>query len=153
MVSCLCQYLLSHRHFLFIVFVKMTVAEGKMWDVIQTRVNTAEQGSKQSVKRTMTVARGELAHVREICDSLIINDNKTPNVVGEWLTLLLRIRRSRVQTLARRPTILTEVFVVFISPSRKKNRERTLKLGHDRFLQILSYSHSLTALSFDAIWS
>jgi hypothetical protein len=43
-------------------------------------------------------------------------------VMVEWLTLLLRIRRSRVQVYARRPSILAQC------------RDSTLKLGHDPFL-------------------
>jgi hypothetical protein len=43
----------------------------------------------------------------------------TPNVVFEWLTLLLLIRRSWLQISTRRPAILTEGFVVFLSPSRR----------------------------------
>jgi hypothetical protein len=36
--------------------------------------------------------------------------NTRSNVVVEWLTLLLRIRGSRVQILARRPAILVQGF-------------------------------------------
>jgi hypothetical protein len=42
-----------------------------------------------------------------------------PNVVVEWLTLLLRIDRSRVQILDWIPAILTGSFVLFLSFSRK----------------------------------
>jgi hypothetical protein len=40
-----------------------------------------------------------------------------PNVVVEWFELLFHIRE--VQISARRPAILTEVLVVFVSPSGK----------------------------------
>jgi hypothetical protein len=40
-------------------------------------------------------------------------------VVVEWLTLLLRTRKILVQISVLRLAILTEVFVVFLSPSRQ----------------------------------
>jgi hypothetical protein len=55
------------------------------------------------------------------------------HVLVDWLALLLRIRRSRVQISAGRPAILTDVFVIFLSPS--KQLPGYLKLYHDHFLQ------------------
>jgi hypothetical protein len=57
-------------------------------------------------------------------NSLLLPNNfihKTrPNVVIEWLTPLLLIREVPVSISARRPAILTEGFVIFLSPSRRK---------------------------------
>jgi hypothetical protein len=49
-----------------------------------------------------------------------------PNVVVDWLALLLLIRDVMVQILGRRPVIVTEVFVVCWNTA--------LNLGQDRFL-------------------
>jgi hypothetical protein len=68
----------------------------------------------------------------------------------EWLALLLRIREMTFQMSVRRPAILTEVFVLFISPSRQIPRQ-CLKLGYDRFFHILSNSLFTTILAFYAI--
>jgi hypothetical protein len=64
------------------------------------------------------------------------------NFVIEWLVLFLRISKSRVQVSARKSDILTQIFVVFLSPF-KKVQEQCLKLGLDRFL-------SYTYLSFSS---
>jgi hypothetical protein len=42
---------------------------------------------------------------------------KSPNIMVEWLTPLLRFRNVRVQIPARRLSILTDVFVDFFSSS------------------------------------
>jgi hypothetical protein len=53
------------------------------------------------------------------------NSRMPPNVVVEWLTLLLRIRKVPGSNLARRPAILTEVFRGF-PQSPGKCRDSTL---------------------------
>jgi hypothetical protein len=42
-----------------------------------------------------------------------------PNVVVEWLAFLLGIRQVPVQISARKPVVLIEVFVAFLSLSRQ----------------------------------
>jgi hypothetical protein len=73
-----------------------------------------------------------------------------PNVVVEWLTPLL-IRDVRVQILAQRPVILTQVFLVFLSSSKRipgyyvKIKPRPLPS------RSFSVHHPLITLSFDAV--
>jgi hypothetical protein len=43
----------------------------------------------------------------------------TPNIVVKWLTFVLRILEVLASNLGPETGILTEVFVVFLSPSRK----------------------------------
>jgi hypothetical protein len=70
------------------------------------------------------------------------------NVLLEWLTPLLRIREVLGSNLG--PEVLTEVSVVFLSPSRHMPGQY-LKLGHDRFCHILFISSLFITLSFDSV--
>jgi hypothetical protein len=78
-----------------------------------------------------------------------VNTYIRPNIVVEWLTLLLRVR----EVLDRRPAILSEVFHEF--PQSLKANAGTVNKIRPR--QILSTSfpflHSSIILSFDAVYS
>jgi hypothetical protein len=72
----------------------------------------------------------------------------SPKVLVEWYHSCFVSGRSRLQISARIPDILTDVFVIFLSPP-SECRDSTLKLGHDcflpntfKFIVHLSLSHS-----------
>jgi hypothetical protein len=69
----------------------------------------------------------------------------------EWLILLLHIREAWVKILAQRLAILTEIFVIFLNPSRQMLgwycKIRPQPLPSKSF----SFIHSPIILSFDAI--
>jgi hypothetical protein len=71
------------------------------------------------------------------------------NVLLEWLTPLLRIREVVGSNLG--PEVLTEVSVVFLSPSRHTPGQY-LKLGHDRFFHILFISSLFITISFGSVY-
>jgi hypothetical protein len=77
----------------------------------------------------------------------------TPNIITKCLELLLHIWQAKIQILAWRPGILTEVFVVFLSISRKMQGQ-PLNLGHN-CLPYISFltRYSLVILSSSTIES
>jgi hypothetical protein len=67
-------------------------------------------------------------------DLKTVSSNRTPSVVAEWLTLLLRIRKALDSNLGPETSYCDWESSWFSSASSGKCRKSTLKLGHDRFL-------------------